>query len=118
MKLRRYPSLSQAASSLKKKGYSERFIFENNALKHKRSGRIYNAEAIAIVEYHRFFPKHTQNDDSSKVSIVFALETSDGLRGLLSTSYHLYGKVCLLEFMDSVKIKYRNKLTIRPLKHR
>lgn len=102
MNFRKYPSLARAAEALTKQGFSGRFILEKNYLMESNSGRQYQPEEVAIVEYHRFFPK---SPDNSQISIVFALEASDGTRGLLVSSYNAYGKVNLLEFMDRVKIK-------------
>jgi hypothetical protein len=106
MKLRKYPSLSRAADALNKQGFTARFSLEDQKLKQLNGNRIYQPEDVAIVEYHRFLP---ESPDISQVAIVFALETIDGLKGLLVAFYNAYGKVNLLEFMDRVKIKSRKK---------
>lgn len=70
----------------------------------QESDREYPPAEVAIVEFHRFFPK---DHNPNRISIVFALETMDKIRGLLVATYNAYGKVNLLEFMDKVKIKSR-----------
>ncbi|MEZ4995052.1 MAG: hypothetical protein R2824_31825 [Saprospiraceae bacterium] len=108
MKLRKYPSLSRAADALSKQGFTARFALEDKQLIQVNEGRIYRPEDVAIVEYHRFLPEGT---DIGKIAIVFALETIDGIKGLLVAFYNAYGKVNLLEFMDRVKIKARKKIS-------
>ena len=109
MRFKRYPSLARAAEALKRRGFSEQFSLKGNRLKHKQSNRLYDPSEVAIVEYHRFLPRETHHD---RISIVFALETIDQLRGLLVETYNAYGKVNLLEFMDKVKIKSRKENAI------
>lgn len=106
MKFKRYPSLARAAEALKKRGFSEQFMLKGNRLKHQQSDRLYDPSEVAIVEYHRFLPKERHHN---RISIVFALETFDELRGLLVATYNAYGKVNLLEFMDKVKIKSKRE---------
>lgn len=106
MNFKKYPSLSRAAAALTKRGFADHFKFEDRRLKHRESGRLYEPNEVAIVEYHRFTPK---KPETGKTSIVFALETFDQIRGLLVASYQAYGKVHLLEFMDRVKIKSRKR---------
>lgn len=108
MKFKRYPSLARAAEALKKRGFTDEFTWKKDSLnlKHHESERLYDPSEVAIVEYHRFLSK---NDYQNRITIVFALETIDKLRGMLVASYNAYGKVKLLEFMDKVKIKSRKK---------
>lgn len=106
MKLRKYPTLARAADALSKQGFTARFALEDKKLRQVNGHRVYQPEDVAIVEYHRFISK---NRDFGKVAIVFALETIDGIKGLLVAFYNAYGKVNVLEFMDRVKIKSRSQ---------
>lgn len=109
MRFKKYPSLARAADALKKRGFIDQFILKGNTLLHMETGKLFDTEDMAIVEYHRFFPRTPHR---SEVSIIFALEGMDGSRGLLTASYNAYGKVNLLEFMDRVKIKSRKESTV------
>jgi hypothetical protein len=109
MKFRRYPSLARAAEALKKRGFTDQFTLKKDFLKHHESERLYHPSEIAIVEYHRFLSKDSYQN---RITIVFALETIDKLRGILVASYNAYGKVNLLEFMDKVKIKSKKESTL------
>lgn len=104
MNFKKYPSLARAAEGLQKQGFTGQFILEGELLRHRDTGQLYEPDEMVIVEYHRFLPK---GPDRDRVSIIFALETLDGRCGLLVETYHAFGKVRLLEFMDRVKIKSR-----------
>lgn len=106
MKFKKYPSLTRAADALKKQGFTARFALDNRQLVQLNGNKVYQPEEVAIIEYHRFLPKDAH---PGKVAIVFALETIDGIRGLLVDFYNAYGKINLLEFMDRVKIKSRKQ---------
>lgn len=115
MKFRKYPSLARAAEALAKRGFSGRFLLDKNCLVEDKSGKQYEPEEVTIVEYHRFFPK---SPDNSCISIIFALEAVDGVKGLLISTYDAYCKVDLLKFMDGVKIKMStSNITDNPSGH-
>ncbi|MGB5191030.1 phosphoribosylpyrophosphate synthetase [Robiginitalea sp.] len=82
-----YSSLSVAIEDLQSRGYNEDLNFCDDGLEHKRTSCIYPAEALEVVEFYRFEGNDSSPDDSS---ILYAIETSDGLKGLLVDAYGAY----------------------------
>lgn len=102
MKFPKYPSLERAAEALKKQGFTSRFKLEGNRLRNLNNERLYGPEQVAIVEYHRF----TESDAKQSTSIIFAVETEQGQRGLVVAQYaSTYDDIRLLRFMDRARIK-------------
>ena len=105
MKLNRYTTVVHAVEALKKRGFTGEFILdaENHRMRNLKSGKNYRPEDMKIVEYHRFEGASNPSD----MSIVFAIESDDGNKGIVVSSYGMYADMKLVEFMDKVKIKER-----------
>ena len=105
MKLNRYTTVVHAVEALKKRGFTGEFILdaENHRMRNLKSGKNYRPEDMKIVEYHRFEGASNPSD----MSIVFAIESNDGMKAIVVSSYGMYADMKLIEFMDKVKIKER-----------
>ena len=105
MKLNRYTTVVHAVEALKKRGFTGEFKLdaESNRMRNLKSGKHYQPEDMKIVEYHRFEGVSNPSD----MSIVFAIESNDGNKGIIVSSYGMYADMELIEFMDKVKIKER-----------
>jgi hypothetical protein len=97
----RYPNMLQALAKLKKRGFKDEFRFEDHRLKNLSNGAAYLQNQLMIVEHHRFEGMSNPSD----MSILLALETEDGRKGTIVSSYGPYADLKLVDFLDKVKIK-------------
>lgn len=95
-----------AIQDLQKRGYECDFQMSGNSLKCLATNKIYQPEAMTIIEYHRF-EGITNPDD---MSIVFVIECNDGSKGTVVSAYGMYADIKLLDFMDKVKIKENGRV--------
>lgn len=105
MILNRYSNLVEAQSSLKEKGYTDEFTYqeEESVMKSNKTDKKYTPEEMKIIEFHRF----EGMTDPGDMSIIFAVECVDGSKGIVLSSFGVYADLKLAEFMDKVKIKAR-----------
>lgn len=81
-----YKTMSEAVDELRRRGFTTDFSV------HKESGQLaagdqsFKSNELTIVEHHRF-EGMSDPDDSS---VVYALETATGLRGILVDAYGAY----------------------------
>ena len=93
--------LSEKLAELEEEGYTEDFKLEGDQLKALNSDQAFSAAELTIVEDFRFEGESNPDD----LSILYALESSDGTKG---TVVHVYGPEAgdaLGEFMKGVKEK-------------
>lgn len=81
-----YETLLEAFVALKRRGFTENFVLTPGGLRALGSGRVYGPEALHIVEYHRF-EGQTDPDD---MSVLYAIATQDGTRGLIADAFGPY----------------------------
>ena len=62
-------------------GFSDVFIFRNHGLECQLTGKMYTADDLEIVEYHRF----RQTEDESSTTL-YAVECRDGKKGIAAFS--------------------------------
>ncbi len=113
MKLNNYINLTEAIKAFQERGFNRSFGFENGSLKCYQTGKVYQADELQIVEYHRFKNDNRHPHDC----VIFAIESMDGEKGYTSSSEKNVSNFRLLEFMDNVKIQPRN-LTVKSLKRK
>lgn len=95
-----YISLSQAISDLQQQGYSENLNFCEDGLENKRKACVYPASDLSAVAFYRF----EGFTDPADNSILYAIETSDGHKGLLVDAYGAYSGNIPLEIIQKLKI--------------
>lgn len=76
-----YSTVSEALDELKKKGYDTDFNLEENCIV-CHAGR-FNAEEFEIKEVYRY----EGNTDPADEATVYAIESSNGIKGVLVTGY-------------------------------
>jgi hypothetical protein len=99
--INRYPSMIAAVQDLQSRGYNCDFQMSGNILKCLTTNKLYQAQDITIVEYHRFEGITNPED----MSIIFVVECTDNTKGTVVSAYGTYADIKLLDFMDKVKIK-------------
>ena len=73
----------------------------DQAFRDVNSGKTSKAENLAIVEHYRF----EGASDPDDMSIVYALESSDGTRGTIADAYGVYANPQLAEFFTGVTMQ-------------
>lgn len=94
MSIPSYSTMTEAVEALRRRGFTADFTFSKERGQITAGDRSFKGDQLAIVEHHRF-EGASDPDDSS---VVYALEGSDGIKGLLIDAYGAYarGDICAL----------------------
>jgi hypothetical protein len=76
-----YDTVSEAVNGLKKRGYNVDFNLDENCI--VCHGDKFNVNDFEIVEVHRF----EGNTDPSDEAVVYAIESKNGMKGVLVNGY-------------------------------
>ncbi len=91
-------TLSSCLDSLKKEGYSEEFTAKDNQLLSATGQKKYNPDEVKFNNFYRF-EGESDPDDSS---ILYAVETTDGVKGTLIDAYGSYSDAETNKFVRHV----------------
>ena len=97
-----YDTLVGAIESLKKLGYTHNFRVTQNGLLVESKGNSYTADEVELNELQRFEGLTNPSD----TSILYAVQTNSGERGLVVDSYGVNGSEATSKFMNRVAQKY------------
>jgi hypothetical protein len=92
--------LESCMKRLEEKGYATQYRVEKKRLVSLKDNKKYKADDVVAANYFRF-EGITNPDD---MSILYAIETSDGNKGTLVDAYGLYADDDTGEFMKEVEI--------------
>ena len=81
-----YATLSEAITDLKKRGYGEDFNIKPHCVECPSLSLELHPENFTVDEFHRFEGMSNPDDNS----IVFAISSTDGVKGTLVDAYGLY----------------------------
>lgn len=95
-----YDTLTQATKALRERGFTEHFVPATGGLRAVNRGRNYTPKDLFIVEYHRFEGMSSSGD----MSVMFALKTTDGVKGTLSMNYGAKADMRLIELIDKIPV--------------
>ena len=95
-----YDTLSIATNELKKKGYTFDFLLKPEHIECPGVDKKYEAEDFHIDEFHRFEGMSNPDD----MSIVFAVSTIDGKKGLLIDAYGTYSDPLSTKMLQKMRI--------------
>ena len=95
-----YQSLSHAIEALQLQGYTENLSFCDTGLENKGRSCVYPASEILVKEFYRFEGKTNPGDNS----ILYAIETPDGHKGLLVDAYGAYSGNIPPEIVQKLRI--------------
>ena len=101
MSAKRYTNMVDALEELKKRGFTANFEFLGQTFRDVDSGRTFKAEELTIVEHYRF----EGASDPDDMSVVYAIESDDGLKGIVADAFGLYANPDLGGFLEKVKIR-------------
>jgi hypothetical protein len=96
-----YRTLDRVIEELKQRGFVERFGVREGRLRALGSGRAFDAEDLTIREYQRF----EGVSDPDDASIVYAIETRGGTKGLLVDAFGPYANPEVGRLLETVEIR-------------
>ena len=81
-----YDTVSQAVNELKQRGYTLDFNLKNNCL--ECQGQELSSNDFEITEFYRF----EGNSDPGDEAVVYAIESKNGLKGVLVNAFGVYSE--------------------------
>ena len=96
-----YVSEIDAIRDLRQRGYGVDFEFHDGVLYETASGRRFRPDELAIVEHHRF----EGASDPEDMSVVYAIESDDGVRGVVVDAFGAYADPGIAAFLEKVKVR-------------
>lgn len=90
--------LEKVQDNLEKYGYTEQFRVEKGRLVGTNNKKKYKPAEVSAVNFYRF----EGISDPDDMSILYAIETSDGTKGTLTDAYGRYSDEDTSEFMKQV----------------
>lgn len=97
-----YDTLVDAINGLKAQGYTYDFNLKEDCLQCAGVDRVLSPEEFEVTEVYRF-EGMTSPDDSS---ILYAIESNDGLRGTLVNAYGMYADPMSSAMVAKLEIKH------------
>ena len=93
-------TLASCLNKLVLDGYTNDFkVNEKGQLFSMQTGKIYKPDDVHIVNFYRF----EGASDPADNSILYAIETSDGVKGTLTDAYGPYAEPLVTVFMKTVE---------------
>ena len=92
--------MDKCLHKLEKEGYTDQYKVEKGKLIDLTNNKKYKPKDVKAVNFYRF--EGISNPDD--MSILYAIETSDGRRGTLSDAYGMYSDDDTGEFMNQVEV--------------
>jgi hypothetical protein len=96
-----YTSESEAILDLRRRGYSADFEPHDGALVATGGDRRFRPEELTIVEHHRF----EGASDPEDMSVVYAIESDDGVRGIVVDAFGAYADPALAVLLEKMRMK-------------
>lgn len=97
-----YQTLSEATNGLRERGYTLDFNLKENCIRCHTEDLELSPEDFEVVEVHRFEGMSNPDDNS----IVYAIESTDGLKGVLVNAYGVYADEASDEIIAKLNIKH------------
>lgn len=97
-----YDTVSQAISGLKERGYTTDFNLKSNCI--ECYGQKLDPKDFEITEFHRFEGSSDPGDES----IVYAIESRNGIKGVLVNAFGVYSESLSDEMIR--KLNFSEKL--------
>lgn len=97
-----YDTVSQAVNDLKKRGYTLDFNLKANSL--ECQGQKFDPKDFEITEFHRF----EGVSDPADEAVVFAIESKNGLKGVLVNAFGVYSEPLSDEMVKKLSFQKTN----------
>ncbi|HUG36815.1 MAG TPA: hypothetical protein VML54_07680 [Candidatus Limnocylindrales bacterium] len=95
-----YGTVAEAVDGLTSRGFVEHFRIADGYLQGLETGETFRASDVIIREYHRF----EGVSDPDDMAIVYAVETTDGVRGTLTDAFGVYADPGMSEALDGASL--------------
>ncbi len=95
-----YRNLLEAVNGLKSRGYTYDFNYENACLFCDKISEKYSAADLKITEYYRFEGMSDPEDNS----VIYAIESKDGHKGVLIDAYGAYADEHKNAFIANIEV--------------
>ncbi len=95
-----FDNILQAIQEINKEGFIIEFVTHKNGFINPENNITYLPSNIIAVELIRLYAELSDTDGDS---ILYLLETDDGLKGWISDSYSIYADTVLAEHINSIK---------------
>ena len=95
----RLTTITDITRQLLEKGFTEDFIMSNDDLKAKSTGDLFKPSEVQIVKHYR----EEGTTDPADMSIVYAVETSNGIKGTIVVGYGPNSDTPFSDFMQKVE---------------
>jgi hypothetical protein len=92
-------SLQACLSRMIEKGYTDDFKATEEGLKSLRTDKVYTPEEVSVPNFFRF----EGASDPDDMSILYVIETNDGMKGTLVDAYGPYASPEVNEFILAVE---------------
>ena len=94
-------SLVNVEKKLTKEGFTEDFKVTDGRLHtlSTNSNKSYTADEVTIVDFYRFEGESNPDD----MSILYAIEANDGVKGTISSAYGVYADSDIDDFLKQVE---------------
>lgn len=92
-------SLASLTNKMVLNGYDDDFKISDNGLKSLKTEKVYQPDQINIINFFRFEGQSDPDDNT----IMYVVETSDGLKGTIIDAYGPYADRKLAEFINAVE---------------
>lgn len=92
-------TIVERMAALRKEGFTHDFTVKNAFLTFEESAVAYKPDSVKIISFYRF----EGESDPADNSILYAIETMDGLKGLLIDAYGTYADAGVNKFIRDVE---------------
>jgi hypothetical protein len=92
-------TLSEVMTAIQKDGFKENFIVKENLLYAPEADKYYAPVEIRIANFYRF----EGTSDPGDSSILYAIETTDGVKGILLDAYGAYSDEMTTNFIREIE---------------
>ncbi|MEX2595689.1 MAG: phosphoribosylpyrophosphate synthetase [Salibacteraceae bacterium] len=103
--MRSFDTMTAAVQQLQKEDFTYNFKFHYDTLECLSNGEQYHTDQFEIVETFRFEGKTNPSDSS----ILYTIQTHDGLKGLLADSYGAASDPISIEMIDKFQLENKSK---------
>ena len=97
--------LEKCLNKLEGEGYTDQYKVEKGKLCDLTNNKKYKAKDVKAVNFYRF----EGNSNPDDMSILYAIETSDGRKGTLVDAYGFYSDDETGEFMNQIEISKKKQ---------
>ena len=94
-------TLAETLADLADRGFAAAFVVAGDGLRAAGTVRTFRAEDLTIREFHRF----EGISDPDDMSIVYAIESRDGMRGTLVDAFGVYSNPAVTRVLERVPIR-------------